>query len=315
MLKSRIEEFVSDVCAGKTNSTPAAYRSKLRRIERWAEENHLSLRQLTRLHIECFKRALLDQDMKRIGSKIVKGHLSPFTIFTVLRTLKQFLRWCHAHRLTHGDLSGFKVPPHPHPDPKAVEPGNVLALFHAAARMGQYWEQARNLAMLYLLRDTGGRIGAIVNADLDNLDLRKGKLYVHEKGGKPATLYFNSPASQALALWLKVRTVIEPKDNRLFLSYRGRGLTLGGFYSILNRLIDAAGIRGCGRVNPHAFRHAWARDALDSGEDISKVSETLHHSTTKVTTDWYARWSDLELQSAHAKYSPGRDLPVIKPKG
>jgi site-specific recombinase XerD len=72
---------------------------------------------------------------------------------------------------------------------------------------------------------------------------------------------------------------------------------------------------GCtiqGRANPHAYRHAWARDALNAGADITKVARTLGNSL-RVTAEYYALWSDHEIQAAHAKYSPGASLPLIKP--
>ena len=82
---------------------------------------------------------------------------------------------------------------------------------------------------------------------------------------------------------------------------------------MMMRLKSAAGLEGRGRVNAHAFRHAWARDALQAGEDLSRVSQTLAHSTIRVTSDYYARWADGELKQAHSQFSPGATLPVITP--
>jgi len=307
-----IEQFIADVCAGKTNSTPAAYRSKLARFARWLGPRPLG--KLSAEDITSFMRAMQNQSEKRVGTKIVKGNLSPFTIHTVLRTVKHFLRWSHEHGFMRADLSHFKTAPLPQPDPKAVSPENVMALMLAAARTGAGWEQARNLALLYVMRDSGGRIGAILSADMDNLDLAHGKLFVKEKGDKPLTLYLNPPAVLALIEWLKARPGLNPKCRHLFITCRGRGLTRPGWYSLLNRLLDAADLRGKGRCNAHAWRHAFARDSLTAGEDLSKVSQTMGHSSVRVTADYYARWADRELQEAHGRFSPGAKLAIIKPK-
>lgn len=309
-----IDEFIADVCAGKNNETPKAYCSKLARLAHWMQNNRRGLCELSAGDIQKFMRSMQSQREKRVGSKIVKGCLSPFTIHTVLRTVKHFLRWCHQRGYMTCDLSHFKMNPLPQPDPKAVDADNVMALFLAAARMGEHWEQARNIAMLYVLCDTGGRISAILNADIDNLDLTKGKLFVKEKGDHPLTLYLSPPTLLALCEWLDLRPVVHPQSRHLFLGCHGYGLTRSGYYSLLNRLIDTAQLRGRGRVNPHSFRHAWARDALTAGEDLTKVSQTLGHSSVRVTADYYARWADHELQQAHALYSPGARLPIIKPK-
>lgn len=309
-----IEAFLADVCAGKDNETPTAYRSKLARLHRWMDDHQLQLGDLTFRHLDLFRRALLEQSTVRRGSQIVPGKLSPYTIHTVLRTAKHFLTWTHQQGLTGFDPAPFKIQPPPPPDPKPVTAQNALALFHAAARTGETWERARNLAMLYVLRDTAGRIGAIINADLDNLDLVEGKLFVREKGDRPHTLYINKPTIHAIQFWLLCRPALEPKDNALFISARGFGLSRSGFYSILRRLVKAAGLKGKGRVNPHAFRHAWVRDALQAGADLTRVSQTLNHSTMRVTADYYARWTDGELKASHEKFSPGAKLPIIEPE-
>jgi site-specific recombinase XerD len=312
MMQKLIDLFIADVCAGKKNETPQTYRAKLKRFAVYMEINSLRLKHLSREHIEEFRDQLHSQSEKRVGSRMVKGALSPFTIHTVMRTLKHFLRWSYSKGYMRRDLSEFRLSPPPLPDPKAVDAENALSLMYAAARVGEDWERARNLAMLYLLRDTGGRLGSILHLDIDNLDLKAGKLFTKTKGDKPITLYINRPTIHALSVWMRMRPQLEPLDHKLFVSIKGTALTRSGFYSVLDKLIDAAGLRGMGRVNAHSFRHAWARDALMAGEDLTRVSQTLGHTSVRVTGDYYARWTDGELKTAHAKYSPGAKLPTIK---
>jgi integrase/recombinase XerD len=58
-----------------------------------------------------------------------------------------------------------------------------------------------------------------------------------------------------------------------------------------------------GRHNPHAFRHGFARGALQNGADISTVAQLLGHSDVSITVRFYARWSDEELKAKHAAVS------------
>jgi site-specific recombinase XerD len=305
-----IDLFIADVCAGKSNETPKTYRSKLKRFAVFMDANQLTPNRLRVTHVEDFRDQLHRQSRKRSGSHIISGHLSPFTIHTVMRTLIHFLRWAF-HKGYLRDCGTVTLKPPPLPDPKAIDADNALALMHAAARTGEGWERARNLAMLYLLRDTGGRIGAVLNVDMDNLDLMAGKLFTKTKGDKPITLYINPPAIDALREWLNMRSHLEPVERKVFITLKGTGMTRSGFYSMLGRLIDAAGLRGVGRVNPHSFRHAWARDALTHGADLTRVSQTLGHTSLRVTGDYYARWTDGELKTSHAQHSPGASLPKI----
>jgi site-specific recombinase XerD len=308
-----IEQFVSDVCAGKRNETPSAYKSKLTRLVKWMDASHLSICNLTMSDVERFRQSLFDQHTIKRGHRSVEGHLSPFTIYTVMRTVKHYLGWSYTKGYINFDPGPLVIKPPPQPDPKPITPENVLALLHTAARFGDAWEQARNLAIIYTLRDTAGRISAILTADMDGLDLAKGRMDVREKGDKKHTLYLNTPAATAIRAWLKHRPDLEPKDNALFLSQKGTALKRSGWYSTLLRLKQAAGLNGMGRVNAHAFRHAWARDALSSGLDLTRVSSVMNHSTTRTTSDYYARWDDKELKHAHEQYSPGSDLPIIAP--
>lgn len=306
-----IARFVANVCAGKTNETPSTYQAKLRRLAQWMDDHHLQMCDLTIEHVEQFRLSLINQRTVKRGKRTISGRLSPFTIHTVMSTVKHFLSWTYQQGLTHFDMTDFKIPPPPPPDPKPIRHEHALALLYAASRIGPLWERARNLAMLYMLRDTAGRISAILRADIDNLDLNNGKIYVREKGDRPHVLYLNEPCIQAIRTWLDFRPDLHPKENTLFVSQRGTSLSRSGFYSVLGRLRDAAGLHGRGRTNPHAFRHAWVRDFLKACGDLSRASQTLGHSSSRVTSDYYARWADQELKDAHSRYSPGGKLPVI----
>ncbi len=312
-LAKDIARFVDDVCAGKINETPAAYRAKLHRLDQWMDERGLSIKRLRGADIEEFCRDLLRRSSKRVGARVAHAPLSPFTIRSCLMTVRHFLKWAARRGLIRGDLcSHIAIPRMPAGQPKAIDPSTVLAFLEAASRTGEAWEQARNLALVYVLRDTGARIGGIIDADIDDLDLARGRLLVRTKGDKTQYLYLNPPSVAALREWLHYRGTLLPKDRHLFLSYRGRGMQRSSVYSLIARIRRKAGGSIQGRLNPHAYRHAWARDALTAGEDITKVARTLGNSL-RVTAEYYALWSDGEIQQAHSQYSPGASLPLIRP--
>lgn len=65
-----------------------------------------------------------------------------------------------------------------------------------------------------------------------------------------------------------------------------------------------AGIRG--RVNPHSFRHGFAREYIRAGGDIVTLARLLGHENITTTAAFYAVFSDDELQEFHGRYSPMR---------
>ena len=89
-----IEEFIADVCSGKTNETPRAYRGKLRHLELFLRGNQIT----SQADIDQFRKYLLNRNSKQRGGKTVSGQLSRFTIRSVLATTKFFLRWGCEHR-------------------------------------------------------------------------------------------------------------------------------------------------------------------------------------------------------------------------
>jgi len=173
-----INQFIDDVCAGKLNETPVAYRGKLQRLIQFfgAEQD---ARSLTSDDLDRFKHHLLSRKTKLRGTKTVKGLLSPFTTHTVLVTVKFFFRWAvEKGHIEANPAVGIKLQKPPKPKPKAIDALTVDQLLKAATKMGRPWEQARNIALILVLRDTGGRVGGLVTANFADLDLKKQRLQV-----------------------------------------------------------------------------------------------------------------------------------------
>jgi hypothetical protein len=70
---------------------------------------------------------------------------------------------------------------------------------------------------------------------------------------------------------------------------------------MLRRVGKRAGVKG--RVNPHAFRHAFAREFILNGGDIGTVSQILGHAQISVTKQFYAVWTTEELKGEHDRFS------------
>ena len=294
LLIEAINAFVEDVAGWKRNETPKSYRAKLRRL--LEEFPHRSLKTISLDDLNKLKRGMM-------------GRCSPYTVKSVLTTIKHFFKWASENGLIKQDPAlKLKIPLPPPPDPKAVAPETVEALIETASAHGEAWETTRNVAILYWLRDTGGRACGLISARLSGLDLRRGRCTVVEKD-RPRVLYLNTPTITAIKLWLREREFLDPLTDHLFISYNTRaGLSRSGLTNILRTLKNDAGIKS--RCNPHSFRHAFARDCLRNHADLSQVSQLLGHSTITVTAAYYARWADHELKRVHHLVSPGRKLKV-----
>lgn len=311
-LQSLIDKFLEDVCGGKTNQTEAAYRAKLRRLTAFFGPE-MDAGQITVNDLDRFKLDLQTRKKKLHGTEEVDGKLSPFTIRTCLVTTRFFFKWAASKRyIPMNPMEGVRIQDAPKPKPKAVMSETVTKLLEAASTHGPNWERARNIALIYVLRDTGGRAGGLAGARLGDLDLKRGWLMVTEKGETQRPLFLIASTVQALRTWLQWRPEVHPVDDRLFSGCEGSGLSYGGIYSALRTLATAAGIEG-ELWNPHSFRHAFARDSLLNGAELSQVSAMMGHTDTRVTSMYYARWENGELKKTHSQYSPVLNMPDIQP--
>lgn len=229
----------------------------------------------------------------------INGRLSAQTIRGHIRAAKRFFAWLvEEGHLTTNPAGRLKPPPKPEEPPKAITTTDLNHLILAAKASSE-----RDYALVLFLADTGCRVGGVVGLQLRDLDLTKCRALVREKGRgggrKSRMVYFGAATCAALGEYLDKRPFVGMND-MVFVGRRG-ALGESGVYQLLQRLAEKAGING--RFNPHAFRHGWARGALENGADLGTVSQLLGHSSIAVTAEFYARWTNEELAARHRQFS------------
>ena len=93
----------------------------------------------------------------------------------------------------------------------------------------------------------------------------------------------------------------EKKTDYLFLNMRGGKLSRQGFWKILKKYADRAGIEK--NLYPHIFRHSFATHLLQRGADLRTVQKLLGHSSIS-TTEIYTNLTKEYLKDAYFKYHP-----------
>lgn len=311
-LSTAIQRYTQSV----EGETRVAYAKKLKVL--FNVLGDVDARSITPADLERFKCDLLTRRVKKNGARMVEQPLSPWYIRGVLRTARQLFRWLYDRQILRSNPAAqFKLPKEPPKNPKPIDPDTFDKLLRAATITGEEWERARNVAFLCLMRDSGGRLGGLLKAQIADLNLEAGVLVTMEKNGQTRTLLFNGATRVALRAWMEYRSQIHPRGEFLFIGgwgkSLGRGLTPSAIYNMLKRLAKADGIEGQ-RKNPHSFRHAFARDSIMAGADLSQVSQLMGHSSIVVTADYYARYLPAELRKVHQRTSPGRQikLPIFE---
>lgn len=227
-----------------------------------------------------------------------RGGLSKASVAAHVRALHAFWKWCEReYQLTRNPMENIKRQRVVPPEPKAINGEDFVKLFNATEG-GRFGERDR--AILVFFADTGARLGGLITLTLDNLFIEDQRAIVREKGQRTRSVVFTAYTARILLQWLAVRPA---SDSRyVFTSQRGAKLTESGVNQLLNRLKARAKVDG--RVNPHSFRHGFAREYLRNGGDLATLARLLGHSDISTTAAYYAVFSQDELADLHEKFSP-----------
>lgn len=244
------------------------------------------------------------------SSHVKEGGLSPASVACYLRPVRRLFRWLMDEELITKDPSTkLKIQDSRRTEPKAISLDDMRALLAAAA--GNDAANLRDTALLFFLADTGARAGGVTHVKLQDLQFN-GKPFVRltEKGKKTRIVPLSLSTTKAINAWLSVRPGGDASGDWLFINLggvaKGPRLTEDGLGEILRRLKRKAGVTG--PVNPHSFRHAFAREWLRSGGDLASLARILGHADASVALRSYAVFADNELQPFHAKFSPVSQL-------
>jgi integrase/recombinase XerC len=237
---------------------------------------------------------------RTLSSATVRGHA---------RGIKRFCNWLVVEGyLPSNPAARIKLPKAPRLLPRGISLADLQVLLAVA--------DVRERAVLMFLIDTGCRAAELCALELGDLDLVAGTAHVIGKGRKERSVYLVESTRCALRAWLLSRSqwvrgvAAQPErleTPKVFVGQRGP-LTVPGLRQILKRLARRAGVNG--RCNPHAFRHALAREYLLNGGDLASLADILGHEDVQ-TTKIYSGFSTVELHKLHDRNSPAGRLAEL----
>ncbi|HBL23848.1 MAG TPA: hypothetical protein DDZ40_06990 [Deltaproteobacteria bacterium] len=209
---------------------------------------------------------------------------------------------------------------------RAIEPSERRRIFDAAdyllqtggrsksrrryAKSGQTGERPcrkgyrawRNRAIVYTLIETGMRRKAVTMIDRADIDMKRGKITVQEKGGARHTYEISREGMEAIKAYIENERPVDDakwKSPALFLTAltnansSGR-LTPRAINQIWDEICAAARVEG---RSPHSARHAMGVHIMKKFGNVAAVQRQLGHKNA-VYSMQYARVTAEELQDA-----------------
>ena len=162
----------------------------------------------------------------------------------------------------------------------------------------------RDRAMLELMYATGIRVSECINLQLGDIQLGPGFLRCLGKGGRERVVPVNRIALDCTHSYLergRPNLLKKSSSKHIFLNAQGRPLTRQGFFFILQKYGDKAGINK--HLSPHTLRHSFATHLLENGADLRVVQELLGHVDIS-TTQIYTQVSVLRMREVYEKSHP-----------
>lgn len=219
------------------------------------------------------------------------------TIAGYIRTLHRFWGWCAVEYGIPDAMKRIAFPKTNEQRPKAVSLGDVVAMFNALPEDTP--TGARNRAILAFLIDTGCRAAGLCSLTVADMDFERQRAMITEKGNKQRIVVWTERTGELLTEWANWRAPVAP----FFYNVRTlKPLTPNGLRIIIRKLANAAGVQG--RVNPHSFRHAFAREYILNGGDLATLSRLMGHRQVSTTVGHYAIFTVDELARHHEMFSP-----------
>ena len=311
-IEARYEALVLDFLAyleferGLARNTLDAYRTDLLQYGVFLAERGRSATEAERGDVADFLADLATGRPNGEGEK--HPPCSPATINRKTAALRSFYRHLRREELIAEDPTAMLSPPaRSRKLPHVLSYAEVKRLLEDAS--GADPIGLRDRALLELMYGCGLRASEAVGLEVTDLDLRRGFVRPQGKGAKERMVPVGREAAAAVSRYLRsgrAELVGSKPEGKLFVNFRGGGLTRQGLYKIIQRHAKSVGLEN--KMSPHTLRHSFATHLLNGGCDLRSVQEMLGHADLS-TTQLYTHLSGEELKEAYFKAHPRAHLP------
>jgi len=144
----------------------------------------------------------------------------------------------------------------------------------------------RDRAILELLYATGIRVSEVIEANLDDVNLRMGFITCTGEFGKARIIPMGRHARAAMEenIFEARQKLIKQGANEnqaLFVNYMGDRITRQGLWKLLKDYAKQAGIEN--KITPQTLRNSFAVHMIQNGADLKSLQELMGHEDISAT--------------------------------
>ena len=158
----------------------------------------------------------------------------------------------------------------------------INKLFRAIDRNPNKVASMRDKTVVSLALATGLRVGALININVDDVDLENNVINVIEKRQKVRSINIGENTKNMLENWIEMREneLGHINSPALFLSQKKSRMSGDAVADMLTKYCDEADIK---RITPHKLRASAACALAKAGVPVKAIAKQLGHSNTQVT--------------------------------
>ena len=163
----------------------------------------------------------------------------------------------------------------------------------------------RDRAILELLYATGIRVTELIEANVEDINLRMGFITCAGEQSKARIIPMGRPARAAMEEYIydvRDKLLRDNKDDKaLFLNYYGQRITRQGLWKILKAYGESAGLEH--KLTPNIIRNSFAVHMIQNGADLKSLQELLGHEDV-TATQIYLTVTDNRIKDVYDKTHP-----------
>ena len=227
---------------------------------------------------------------------------SEATQMRILASIRSFCKFLVSHEiLKDNPCNTVKLKSNPKKMPGVLDANEIILLLSQPDTTD--FKGIRDKAMLEILYATGIKVSELLDIKVSDFNMQIGILHLMNKGKERVIPMYPSAVRSVAEYVTTVRPIIvqDEKEDRLFTNMNGQPMSRQGFWKIIKRYAEIAGIKG--EITPHTLRHSFATHLLENGANLKDIKEMLGHSDIS-STQVYAHLIKNKYASNYAKFHP-----------